>query len=418
MTVRLRLAALAAPLLLLAACGGSSSPATNPPASSWPHVVPAPQDVTPWVTERDGEFVDAAGRRVLLRGVDVAVGSPPSVYEQATELHVNFVRIVAPWSLFEPAAPTGGVQHWDTGMLQDLDAEVQFFEQNQINVLIDFHQFHWSPYFAGHHCAATGQCTARGIPAWFYRNGRFPETGSGQRAAEAAFWTTERTASQADYAAFAAMMATRYARYPNVVGYEIINEPPPGSLPARTATETMLRWQVPIRNVLRTVDPKRTVFIMCNGGGQGIGTAPIGPIFGNLNHLALDFHDYYNGAPGTGLNRVGDWWVPSWKATHLQHTTAYTGTLANQQAVLGKIADTARRWSIPLLVGEWGIHTGTPGSATYQSQMLWLFDHFDLSYARWELADGSGFALFTKSGGITPEAQQLSSTLQQNPNRS
>jgi len=412
LTVRLRLAALAAPLLLLAACGGSSTP----PPSTWPHIARAPHDVTPWVSDRGGEFVDAAGRRVLLRGVDVAVNSPPSVYEQATQLHVNFVRIVAPWSVFEPTAPTD-VHHWDTGMLRQLDAEVQFFQRSRINVLIDFHQFHWSPYFAGHHCAATGQCTARGIPAWYYANGRFPESGPGQRAAEAAFWTTERKTSQADYAAFAAMMATRYARYPNVVGYEIINEPPPGSLPANTATATMLRWQVAIRNVLQRVDPKRTVFIMCNGGGQGIGTAPIGPIFGNLSHLALDFHDYYNGAPGTGL-KDGDWWVPSWSATHLQRTSAYTGTLANQQAVLGTIAGKARRWGIPLLVGEWGIHAGTPGSATYQSQMLSLFDRFDVSYARWELADGSGFALFTKSGGITPEAQQLSSALLQNPNRS
>jgi endoglycosylceramidase len=420
LSVRLRLAAVAAPLMLLAACGGGGSPhVTTPPPATWTQPSPAPGRASPWVTEKDGRFVDAAGRQVFLRGVDVAVGNP-NVYELAPQLHVNFVRIVAPWSEFEPRAPTHGVHHWDMSELHQLDQEVRFFRRARINVLIDFHQFHWSPYFVGHHCAATGQCTARGIPAWFYANGRFPDSGSGQRAAEAAFWTTERHASQDDYAAFAAMMARRYAGYPNVVGYEIINEPPPGDLGAESekATQTMLRWQVPIRNVLRTVDPGRTVFVMCNGGGQGVGGAQIGPIFGNLDHLALDFHDYYNGAPGTGFDSSGNWWVPSWAGTHNQKTTAYTGSLENQRAVLTVAVDRTRHWKIPLLVGEWGIHSGTPGSAAYQSQMLSLFDQYGVSYARWELSAGGGFGLYTGSGAITPEAVQLSSALAANPARS
>ena len=411
---------MAAPVLLAAACGGGGAHhGTTPPTVGPPHPTRARDLVAPWVTERNGRFVDAAGRPVLLRGVDVAIGQP-NVYRLAAQLHVNFVRIVAPWSLFEPKAPTGDVHHWDTGELRQLDAEVRYFQQARINVLIDFHQFHWSPYFAGHHCASTGQCTARGIPAWFYSNGRFPDTGDGQRKAEAEFWTTERDASQDDYAAFATMMAARYARYPNVVGYEIINEPPPGDLGGanEAATQTMLRWQVPIRDALRTVDPDRTVFVMCNGGGQGIGGAQIGPIFGNLAHLALDFHDYYNGAPGTGFDSTGNWWVPSWAATHNQKTTSYTGSLARQQAVLAFVVNRARHWNIPLLVGEWGIHSGTPGSAAYQSQMLSLFDRYGVSYARWELSLGGGFGLYTGSRAITPEATQLATALAANPNRS
>ncbi|HUZ83779.1 MAG TPA: cellulase family glycosylhydrolase, partial [Gaiellales bacterium] len=289
MSGRARLLAAVVPLLALAACGGGKATSTStagPPAPPFPVVRRAPHLVAPWVSTRGGRFVDATGHTVLLRGVDVTLTPPPD-YSQAVALHANFVRIVAPWSLFEPTAPTGSTHHWDAATLRQLDAEVAYFEQHRVNVLIDFHQFHWSPYFAGHHCRQSGKCTARGIPAWYYADGRFPDSGRGERAAEQAFWTTEARSSQAAYAAFAAMIATRYARYPNVVGYEIFNEPHPGNLGDTTAaTDAMLGWQVRIRNVLRTVDPTRTVFVMCRGGGEGVGTANLA-LFGSLDHLAL-----------------------------------------------------------------------------------------------------------------------------------
>lgn len=401
---------MALPLLVAAACSsgqGDSSSATTP---AFPHVNRAAGIVRPWVTSRGGRFVDASGRPVLLRGVDVTL-TPPLDYSRAVGMHANFVRIVAPWSLFEPVAPSGSAHHWDRAMLHRLDQEVSFFRAHRINVLIDFHQFHWSPYFAGHHCAASGKCLARGIPGWYYADGRFPDSGSGERAAQKAFFTSEAARSLADYAAFAAMMATRYARDPNVVGYEILNEPHPGDLGDSTAaTDTMLRWQARIRGVLQRVDPTRTAFVMCSGGGQGVGTANLG-LLGSPDHLALDWHDYFNGHSGTGLDSTGDTWVPSWPATHNQKTAAYTGTLAAQDAVIRVIVARARRWHVPLLVGEWGVHTGSPGSAAYQSQMFTLFRRYGVSFARWELTSGGGFGLLTDSGGSTREGLQLTAEL-------
>jgi endoglycosylceramidase len=390
---------------LAAGCAGAAAELAGPPPHvPFPAVARAATIVPPWVTASRGRFVDRHDRTVVLRGVDVGV-TAPAVYERAVSLHANFVRIAAPWSLFEPRRPTGGVHHWDQAELAALDREVSFFEHADINVLIDFHQYRWSPYFAGHYCPH--DCVALGIPAWFYANGRFPDTASGQNAAEAAFWTTESRESQAAYAAFAAMMATRYARYPNVVGYEIVNEPHAGSLASSAnATQTMLRWQVRIRDVLRTVDPTRTVFVMCNGGGNGLGTADLS-VFGSLDHLAIDWHDYYNGRSGGGLDASGDAWIPSWAATHNQDTASYDGTRANQQRVLLVPVRAAARWHVPLLIGEWGIHTMSPGAAAYQSQMLSLFARYGLSYARWQLTDGGGFGLLSPAGRMNPLGSQL-----------
>ncbi len=61
-----------------------------------------------------------------------------------------------------------------------LDQEVQALQRLHVNVLIDYHQFHWSPYFAQATCkAGKTVCRASGVPAWFYSGGRFAATKSG-----------------------------------------------------------------------------------------------------------------------------------------------------------------------------------------------------------------------------------------------
>jgi endoglycosylceramidase len=304
-----------------------------------------------------------------------------------------------------------GQHRWDSRTLRQLDQSVAAFARERINVLIDFHQFHWSPYFAQSTCkAGKSVCRASGVPAWFYAGGRFPATKSGESHAQAAFWTTEASRSQRYYEAFATMIAARYAHDPNVVGYEIFNEPHPGKLQDTTsATNTMLRWQAGVRAAIRAVDPTRTSFIMCRGGGEGVGTASLAP-FGSLDHLALDWHDYFNGGSG-GFDQAGDNWVPSWGETHNQTSPSYTGSEAAQARVLQVPLDRARSWGIPLLVGEWGVHTNAPGSDVYQSQMLDLFDREGVSWARWVLAGGGGFALLQHDGTPTAELDQLGAAL-------
>ncbi len=364
----------------------------------------------PWVTTSGGKFVDQSGQPVILRGFDMSVGVS-HLAPVAQQMGANMARVYVGWDAIQPQPPKDGRYRWDAKTLGKLDRMVAALRAAHINMLIDFHQFHWSPYFAEGTCAADKPvCRGSGVPAWYYANGRFPDTRSGRSHAEAAFWTTEASRSQAYYKAFVSMIAERYARDPNVIGYEIMNEPHPGKLGDTTeATNTMLRWQAGIRRAIQKVDPTRTVFIMCRGGGEGVGTADLKP-FGSLDHMALDWHDYFNGGSG-GFDSAGDNWVPSWAETHNQETASYTGTEASQARVLQVPLDRARSWGIPLLVGEWGFHTGAPGSDEYQSQMLQLFAKTGVSWTRWLLATGGGFALLNEDNTLTPEASQLAASM-------
>lgn len=405
-------AAAAAAVAVAAGCGSGSADAGGgpvpPPAP--PIHVNAQDAVQPWVQTSGGRFVDQQGNPVVLRGMDVPVGQT-DLAPIAAQLGANFVRIYVGWDSIEPQPPANGRYRWDAGVLAQLDKEIEAYRQEHINVLIDFHQFHWSPYFAQATCKAGKQvCRASGVPAWFYAGGRFPATKKGESQAEAAFWTTEKSRSLGYYTAFAAMMAARYAHEPNVVGYEIFNEPHPGRLGDGTdATNIMLRWQAAVRRAIQRVDPARTVFFMCRGGGEGVGTADLAP-FGSLDHLALDWHDYFNGGSG-GLDQAGDNWVPSWADTHNQTSSSYTGSEAAQARVLQVPLARTRSWGIPLLVGEWGIHTGSPGADAYQSQMLSLFANDGVSWSRWVLSSSGGFGLLNKDLSPTPEAAQISAAL-------
>ena len=373
--------------------------------------------VAPDVTARGTSFV-MHGAPVQLEGYDVQI-SEPSVYTQAARLNANFVRLVAPWSTIEPAKPTGApghmVHHWNAAALTALDREVKALGKQGVQVLIDFHQYHWSPYFAKLQCHGQVKvCHATGVPAWFYA-GRYPVTATAAAAARTAFWTSDKQASLYYFSAFADMMAARYGKFANVVGYEIFNEPHAGHLPDTTGTTNIiLAWENQIYTSMHAVDPARTMFIMCRGGGEGVGTADLGQ-FGKGAKIALDFHDYFNGTPGMGLDAAGDDWSPSWAATHnqdLSSAAGYSGTEAAQAKVLQVPITAARKAGIPLIVGEWGIHSDDPNATTYTSQMVSLFHRTGVSFARWELAPGAGFGLLAFRPPHPPNLQAVQMQVQ------
>ena len=167
----------------------------------------------------------------------------------------------------------------------------------------------------------------------------------------------------------------------------------------------MLRWQAGIRRAIQQVDPTRTVFIMCRGGGEGVGTASLAP-FGSLDHMALDWHDYFNGGSG-GFDAAGDNWVPSWSDTHNQATPSYTGTEQAQARVLA-CRSRGPRGGDPAARRRVGRpHGRRPDADTYQTQMLDVFGKEGVSWTRWVLSTGGGFGLLNKGGSLTPEAAQL-----------
>jgi hypothetical protein len=372
----------------------------------------AASTAAPWVVVDGNHFQDVrTGEPIVLRGFDIGVNMFAA--QQAVSLGANMVRIPVPWSSIEPTAPMNGVHKWDTKRLAALDAVVAFLGKHNVEVLIDFHQVHWSPYFATT-CGNTSSCgPAQGIPAWYYAHGPFAATRGGQSAAEAAFFSSGAEQSVAAYSAFAQMMVSRYSAYHNVVGYEILNEPNGGDLATTLGTRgmvtTMLRWQAQVLAAIRQVDQVRAAFISCYSGGQGVGTARLSVFHGDP-HLVLDFHDFFNGIRRGGLDITGDDWVPNWAATHNQHVLDYRGTMSSQRRVLMVAVRRAAQAGIPLFVGEWGAQYDDVNAAAYQSQMLRLFSDYGVSWTRWIMNGTDRFRLLS-SGKPTEQALQIEAAL-------
>jgi hypothetical protein len=362
------------------ASGGSSSSPAPPPTSGQPA-----DDSLPDVTVDGTGFVTSDGAPVQLRGVAVH-SLDPVVYQRAPDLGVNFVRLAVPWSDVQPRAPQGGDPGWDTQRLADLDSEIRFFGDHGIQVLIDLHQYGWSPYFAS--LQRGGR--ANGIPRWVYHGRRFPLTENGRAEAETRMYT-DRRATQL-YGAFAAMLAERYRTTPNVVGYEMLNEPPLGTMPRRSwAVQRIIRWQARVGAAIRAVDQNRALVFMVppRSDLHAVRLLPLE----RLGHLAMDVHDYY---AGTGKRY----------RTTLQGGR-YRGTLAEQARYLAPYVGQARAWSVPLIVGEWGAFPSERGVDAYQRQMVSLFAKEGISWARWSLDRTERLGLLRRDGQLTPAGVQL-----------
>jgi hypothetical protein len=349
--------------------------------------------VAPLVRSQGTQFVDASGAPVVLRGVDVKAGVRTS---RVAELGANFARIYVSWAAAEPRR---GV--FNEAYLRALDGQISYYGRQHIQVLLDVHQCGWSSYFGG-----------QGIPAWYYEDGRFPAA-TGLSDARRAWWSTEAARSKAAYRPFLEMMAARYGAHANVIGYEIMNEPiaPFARNEYHEATQLVLAWQAAMRWAIRAVDPSRTVFVMTRTGGDlGLKGADFSVFGRSLEGLAIDFHDYYNGAYDDGLTPDGETWSPSYEATHNQYSTAYRGTLVNQEQHLLVPLTKARELNVPLIVGEWGVRNDDVGAMVYQRQMLFLFRKYHLSWARWNMGR-SVLGLLQTDGTFTPSALQIQAEL-------
>jgi aryl-phospho-beta-D-glucosidase BglC (GH1 family) len=389
---------------LLAVCL-SSLLALVPGLASARQARPTSTVVAPWVHTSGSSFVDQNGYPVYLRGFDASANMG---WNKAAALGANFVRVPVYWSDLEPNAPIGGVHSWDATQLAALDSEVQTLESQHVNVLIDFHQSGWSPYFT----ALTQD--ARGMPAWLYSPGYFPQpmTQAGLGAAKKDFATNPGILPY--YEAFITMLVHRYSAYPNVVGYELYNEPQPGKLGSTSAgTQALISYQAQLLRLVRSLDPLRTSFVSVRQGGNlGFLSADL-TAWGSLSNLAIDFHDYFVGLdPPYGFSSDSQSWYPNHDAVVTDNETSYVGSEQNQLRILDQVLAKTHQWGVPLLVGEWGARTNDPGLTEYQRQMLDAFRQRKLSWARWALTSHGDMALFNPDYTVTGALLQIQQDLQ------
>jgi hypothetical protein len=170
-------------------------------------------------------------------------------FAEMRALGFDMVRLVLNWSQLEPTAG-----HYSSVYLDRVAQVVGWAGQQGISVVLDMHQDQYSRYIlpgssttvAGFSCRSSGG--SDGAPKWaVFTNGKPACAIDGQTAlnpassaAFAAFWanhTVRGPAGQSPgsglqdhYIGALAALARRFQSDPAVIGYELMNEPQPGSL--------------------------------------------------------------------------------------------------------------------------------------------------------------------------------------------
>ncbi len=313
MTVpRLPGAASAAPVLALIAAAVLALTAAAPSAAARVRRPQRPAPAMPlshagrWIT-------DARGRVLITHGINMvdklAPYYPAAVGfdgDDAAFLHsigFNAVRVGVIWKAVEPQP---GV--YDDGYLDRIAATVHTLARHGIVSLLDFHQDLYNEEFQG-----------EGAPDWAVQDGGLPNPKLGfpgnylgnpalQHALDQFFSNAPGpggTGLQNRFAAAWAHVAARMRDMSGVLGYELFNEPFPGSLWPSCVTisgcpfdsELSALYQR-VDTAIRTTDRSTLVFyepnvLFNNGAGTSV-TPPADPGVG------FAFHDYCQSEPETG----------------------------------------------------------------------------------------------------------------------
>lgn len=228
-----------------AACGDDGTPAATRDPLRLPDLHAEPD------VERGGRIVDAEGREVLLRGVNVNAlaeywqyGDFATVFpltaadaDRMRAIGWNAVRLLLSWSRVEPVP---GV--YDASYLEQVRAAVRLLARRGLYSILDLHQDAWGPTLAapaGAVCAPPGQPAFGwdGAPDWATLDGGAErcvpagvrELSPAVRAAFTAFFDDAADATgvgiRSRYAAMLGHVARILGAETGVAGYDLMNEP-------------------------------------------------------------------------------------------------------------------------------------------------------------------------------------------------
>lgn len=327
----------------------------------------------------DGRVLrDAAGRVVLLRGINTGgrskdppfmpfefaeAGQPAPPFEKALEIYadrlvdwgLNVARVPFSWEALEPTRGT-----YDAAWLARYVALVRALGARNIRVIVDFHQDVFHRAFCGD-----------GFPEWALPPGDLPAppncrfwftgylTHAGVRAAYDRFWAGEDDLQIAFEAMWQHMAATLWQE-PNVIGFEVINEPGWGTAePDAWAREVLAPFYARLAGVIREVAPEALIFVDSTGAE------------------ALDAETALPRPDAPGIVFAPHFYVPS---VILQGRWDGSGDIAG---ALARWSAVGGAWDAPVLLGEFGVPP-EEGAVDYVRQHYAALDVLGMHATIWE----------------------------------
>lgn len=339
-------------------------------------------------------LTDLQGRAVILHGANVGSKDVPlhvpeltadDVHRMASTWGFTAVRYLVFWDAIEPSAGIIDQAYFD-GIQQRLD----WFAAQHIFVVLDMHQ----DVYARRFCCD-------GAPDWAIRDEGLPfepqtiwSLNYLQPAVERAFdnfwaYADPNRDLQDHYGAAWVGLARRFHDHPAVLGFDLINEPSPGSqfdpleaargvaagATSRSAVFDQTRlgpfYQRLIQRI-RAVDTDHYLFVEPRFGAASNGAAQYLPALTD---------------PRDGESRVVF-------APHL-YSVAYEASMRYDPSADRTVSrwETARSeetrtqdW--PLLLGEFGMDQTFPGGAEYLDDVLGMADRMMISWTYWSWSPG------------------------------
>jgi endoglycosylceramidase len=368
--------AIVAPIfVLVSGCGGSDTPAdTDAPRCSI--TLPEPSD---WRLDTEGTRLrDKLGRVVVLRGANTGGRSklPPYVpfdfaagdfdaalaryLDRAQKWGFSAVRVPFSWAAVEPMQ---GMD--DETFLARYDALLDAAWQRRMWTIVDFHQDIYAERFCGDGFPDWTIPEPKPAPEqdcadWFLRYGQNADV----RSAFDRLWANEngtRTALESMWD----RMSLRYRDKPGVIGFEVINEPHPGTAELKNWQATVLTdFYSQMASRIHDQAPQSLVFFDASGTDAVGATTSMGKPAGERLVFAPHWYDpaaLFGGTP-----------LPS-----------------NAHTFLAKWAEKGREWDVPVLIGESGVSRSIETAGEFVSGMLDAMDENGLHFTYWEYSDAN-----------------------------
>ncbi len=337
----------------------------------------------------DGTWLrDMQGRVIIVHGVNVsdAARYPPyqpftttsmpatetaSVFDNIARAGFNGVRLIVEWAAIEPTPDT-----YDAAYLDRVQQEVTDCASAGLWVLLDMHQ----DYFSG--CFCPGGDSTNGAPSWAcnlagYRydpavcaNLSYLEIPQVAQSFQD-FWDDkpgpDNEGLQEHFIHAFQLLAARFTRTANLLGYEIMNEPFAGKYPLFTTEfeqQALAPFYAKVTEGIRDVDPAHIVAFepsltpsSLNEYATGLSLTTFPEKFGNLLFVPHFYPFNVNSGAGTQTTTI----IPSFD------------TIRSISAAM----------HIPWLIGESGVEYNSPGSAGFMVTLLNAFDRYNEGWINW-----------------------------------
>ena len=332
-------------------------------------------------------IVDSEGKAVLLRGANF-FGYEYGLWDEHTEgdyqkmasWGFDVVRLPIAWNFIEPKPGS----YDDSYFTRYVDRDISWAAKYGMYVILDMHQYCWSPYFT-----FCDSWHTAGVPSWAVSG--YANTAEGQAHARADFWNNLAANGDVPSAAnpsmqdrFAAMwqhVAGRYAGQNVIAAYDLLNEPTVFSSNGKFwfydddkfSSEALPAFYAKIADAIRTVDK---------------------------NHMLLWEPDWGTHSSSTvAVSRPNVIYAPHYPGT--SSVDSYDGNKPALSNAVKAVLQFAAQSNQPVLFGEWGICADGTNADQYISDLGDIMHNYNVGWTWWTYGSTSfSMSLIDENGNV------------------